>query len=245
MIRTAALLWTAGLTLGFATAACTPFEDAGECDANRPCSGRGMTCDVAAKECVEADVDVDQTAAPDDDGNFGPLVLPFFRGKVCVGKSAKPGEAIPVTLSPCIHPCVTATAFKQKHLFSCVGSSCEGLNLMWLEDAVGSACPADAFGRFDAGLCTYDFEIKAQQGAVIINDKPLTGTMTTEIPVLSNEDMARIAAGAGNSEIWETVKSYPEDKSRVFTVPINDSVDGAPADCIADPSLCDCREIGF
>lgn len=245
MIRFAALLSIAGLTLGFATAACTPFESAGECDANRPCSGRGMTCDLASKECVDADVEVDQTAEPDADGNFGPLVLPFFRGKVCVGKSAKPGETIPVSISPCLHPCISAASFKQKHLFSCVGSTCEGLNLMWLEDAVGSACPADVFGRFDPGLCTYDFEIKAQQGAVVLDGKPLTGTITTEIPVLSNEDMERIAAGAGNSEIWALVKAYPEDTSRVFTIPLNDTVDSAPADCIADPSLCDCRDIGL
>ncbi|MEZ4450703.1 MAG: hypothetical protein R3B09_14575 [Nannocystaceae bacterium] len=245
MIRFAALLCTAGMTLGFATAACTPFEDPGECDANRPCTERGMTCDTLNKTCVEADIDVDQTAPPDDDGNFGPTILPFFRGKVCVAKSAKPGDKIPVYLSPCIHSCITASSFKQKHLYSCVGSSCDGLNLMWLEDATGAACPSDVFGRFDQSFCTYNFEITAQQGPVVIDGKALIGTMTTEIPVLSNEDMTRIAAGAGNSEIWSTVKSYPQDQDRVFTIPMNDSADAAPADCTTDPSVCDCRDIGF
>ncbi len=87
MTRTAAtLLMGAGFMLAFAPSACTPNEDAGECDSSRPCSERGEVCDTLEKVCIEADVDVDATAESPATGNFGPLALPFFRGKVCIAE---------------------------------------------------------------------------------------------------------------------------------------------------------------
>ena len=248
-LRLPSFVCAAGAALALA-AACTPPGDAGECDTNRPCTARGEVCDTSAKICVEAEVDLDQTAEPDADGAFGPLALPFFRGEVCVAKAAQPGQFIPVSISPCVHPCVTATKFVKYNMFTCTGSSCEGANLVWLADAVGAACPADVFGRFDAGLCTYPYTVEGGQGPIVLSGKALVGQIAIEAPFLSNEDMATIAgkvdAKAPSSEIWPILKAYPESAERVFTVTLNDANDPAPASCTgADKALCECRLIGL
>lgn len=245
MTRTAAtLLLGAGFMLAFAPSACTPNEDAGECDSNRPCSSRGEVCDTLEKVCIEADVDVDATADPPATGNFGPLALPFFRGKVCIASKAKPGDVIPVSISPCIHPCITNLGFHKKNTWRCVGTSCEGLNFGWI-DAQGTSCPADVFGRFDASMCTYDLTIDASQGAFSPSGMPVGGIVTTEVPFISNEDSARVDAGASNDELWAMVNAYPADDERIFEINLSDSNPSAPANCVDDPSLCDCFDIGF
>ena len=79
-----------GLTLGLMLGACAPNEDAGQCDQSRPCTERGEICDTVDKVCIAADFDVDETAPGPANGSFGPSVVPFFRGKVCVATKAKP-----------------------------------------------------------------------------------------------------------------------------------------------------------
>lgn len=241
----ASTLIGAGLSLGFALAACTPNEDAGQCDGNRPCTERGEICDTSEKICVEADFDVDETAPGPANGSFGPIALPFFRGQVCVATKAKPGEAIPVSISPCIHPCVSPGAFTQSNKWRCTGSSCEGLNLFYLQAATGAGCPAEVFGRFDAASCTYPLTVDAEQGPFTPGDTAVAGTVTTEIPFLSNEEIARVAAGVVDDDLWAMVKAYPAEESRVFSISLNDANASAPANCTDDPSLCDCRDVGF
>ena len=238
------MVGAAGMALVFATA-CTPPADAGECDANRPCQDRGEVCDTVAKECVLAELDVDQTDDPDPDGNFGPIALPFFRGEVCVAKAAQPGQAVPVSISPCVHPCITSSLYKQRNQFTCSGSLCEGINLMYIEDAVGTACPADVFGRFDQGQCAYPYTVGAKQGPIVINGSNLVGRINVEIPFLSNDDAAKIVGGASSEEIWAMVKAYPSATEWVFEVTINDANAPAPADCTTDKAACNCRQIGF
>jgi len=226
--------------------ACAPEANPGECSSTRPCTARGEVCDVAARECVDAEVNVDQTADADADGAFGPLALPFFRGEVCVATAVKPGEAIPMSLSPCVHPCVTAAAYKVKHMFSCAGSSCEGAMLMWIEDAAGSACPADVFARFNASQCTYPFTAGAKLGPVTLDSGPVQGSIAVEVPFLSNADAARIAAGSSTAENWGMIKAYPADEARSFTVTLNPSNPSAPEGCLdANKSACSCRSVGL
>ncbi|MCA9657077.1 MAG: hypothetical protein KC486_01920 [Myxococcales bacterium] len=244
MNRTAApLLFGAGLMLGFVPAACAPTGDAGECSSTRPCSERGEVCDTVAKLCVSADLDVDATDDPPATGSFSEL-MPFFRGKVCLPTKAKPGEKIPVTISPCVHPCVAASSFTQKHTWRCVGTSCEGLNLMWYQ-GTGADCPADVFGRFDASMCTYPLEIEAQQGPFTPSGNSVAGVVTTEFPFLTSDDIAQIDAGADSDEIWNIVNAYPADDERVIDINLSDANASAPDNCVDDPSACDCFNIGL
>ncbi|MEZ4382661.1 MAG: hypothetical protein R3A79_15090 [Nannocystaceae bacterium] len=239
----ATTLLGAGLMLGFVPAACAPNADAGECDANRSCSERGEVCDTVAKLCVTADLDVDATDDPPATGSFSELV-PFFRGKVCLATSAKPGEKIPVSISPCVHPCVTATSFTQKHTWRCTGTDCEGLNLMWYQ-ADGASCPADVFARFDASMCTYPLTVDAKQGAFNPSGNDVSGVVTTEFPFLTNEDVDRVASGLASEEIWDLVNAYPYDDGRVFEINLNGANASAPDNCIDDPSQCDCFDVGL
>ncbi|MCA9634598.1 MAG: hypothetical protein KC420_01000 [Myxococcales bacterium] len=234
-----------GLTLGLMLGACAPNEDAGQCDQSRPCTERGEICDTVDKVCIAADFDVDETAPGPANGSFGPSVVPFFRGKVCVATKAKPGERIPVSISPCLHPCVSPGPFTQVNKWQCSGSLCEGLNLMYLSAATGVGCPAEVFGRFDAGSCAYPLTIDAGQGPFNPAGIFFNGTATTEIPFLSNEEMARVANNASNDEIWSMVKAYPQEDSRVFSISLSDANPSAPANCTDDPSLCECRDVGF
>ncbi|MBK8261773.1 MAG: hypothetical protein IPK80_10585 [Nannocystis sp.] len=232
------------LTLVFG--ACAPEVDQGECSSTRPCSARGEVCDVAARECVDAEVDVDQTAEADADGAFGPLALPFFRGEVCVATAVKPGEAIPMSLSPCVHPCVSSTAYKVKHMFSCVGSSCEGAMLMWIGDAAGAACPADVFARFDASQCVYPYTVGAALGPVTLDSGPVEGSIAVEVPFLSNADATRIAGGSSTADNWAMIKAYPAEEERSFRVTLSPASSSAPESCLdADKSKCECRMLGL
>jgi hypothetical protein len=230
----------AGLLLG---SACTPTEDAGECNSARPCTARGEVCDEDIKMCIAQDLDVDATAEQPGPASFSGVTLPFFRGKVCMATKIKPGDAVPVKLSPCIHPCVAGGGFTYKKQYSCVGSACEALVIQYYNSASGSGCPADAFGRFDRSQCVYE-DIKAGAGPFTIPSGAVTGSAAVEIPFLTNEDARAIMNNKDTAFVWETAKKYPQDAERVFQVSMNAANPGAPADC-SDESLCDCREIGF
>jgi len=193
--------------------------------------------------CVDSGLDVDATADPPATGNFGPLVVPFFRGKVCIATKAKPGEAIPLSITPCLHPCISNVNFKQKNIWRCEGITCEGLNMQYV-NASGVGCPADVFGRFDASMCTYDLTVKASQGPFNPNMEDIGGDVTTEVPFLSNAEMDDVANGASNDSIWSMVNAYPADDERIFTINLSDANPSAPADCTTDPSLCECFNIG-
>ena len=244
MTRTAAtLLIGAGFMLAFAPSACSPNEDPGECSSGRPCAERGEVCDTTVNACVDADLETDQTADAPATGSFGPTTLPFFRGKVCIATKAKPGDAIPLAITPCIHPCLTNNGFKQKNIWRCVGTSCEGLNMAWI-DASGVGCPSDVFGRFDPSMCTYDLTIKASQGPFNPGGTNIGGNVTTEVPFLSNAEIAQVDGGASNEAVWSMVNAYPADDERIFEINLSDANPSAPADCTTDPSLCDCFNIG-
>lgn len=245
MTRIAAtLIFGAGFMLAFVPAACAPVEDAGECASGRPCKERGKVCDTAEFLCIDANLEVDQTADPPPTGSFGPTELPFFRGKVCLATKAKPGDVIPISFTPCIHPCISNGGYHQKNIWRCVGATCEGLNLAWI-DASGAACPEDVFARFDASMCTYDLTFEGIQGPFDPGEVDVSGVVTIEVPFLSNSESTEVANGASNDELWSMVNAYPADDERVFDINLNDASPSAPAKCSDDPSACDCFDIGF
>lgn len=231
----------AGL-FGGVLAACAPAEDAGECNSARPCTARGEVCDDSIKQCVAQDLDVDATAETGP-ASFSDVTLPFFRGKVCMPTAVQPGDAVPVKVSPCVHPCVTGGGFTYKKQYTCAGSACESLVITYFNGASGNGCPADVFGRFDKGQCVYT-DIKAEAGPFILDAGPVTGNASVEIPFFTNEDARAIKGGASVADVWELAKQYPQDAERVWKVSVNPGNSPAPADC-SDESKCECREVGF
>lgn len=237
---------TASLCLGGSLTACLPEEDSGECNAAKACTNRGEVCNELTHQCEISGLDVDGTAdeAP---ASFSNVPVPFFRGKVCMATKIKPGETVPVSVSTCLHPCIAAGGYSFKKQYTCNGSSCESLVLVYFPKTSGTGCPADAFGKFDRSMCVYeDHDVSA--GPFNVNTGPVSGLATVEVPFLSNDDIATLLpledqAEARVAKTWELAHQYPADSDRVFNISINASNPAAPADCSG--SGCDCVEIGF
>lgn len=236
------------LLLGGALGACAPTESAGDCTSTKPCPNRGETCDVALQQCIAQDLDVDATSDEDAPANFSDVALPFFRGEVCMPIRVQPGDTIPVSINPCLHPCIDAGGFSYKKQFSCTGAVCKSAVIQMYVNAAANAggCPKDAFASFDRSQCAYPAEpIKANAGPFVVDGNPIRGNAEIEIPFLSNDDAAAIRDGAATAEIWNLINQYPASADRVFAVSMDGANPAAPADCVADKSLCECREIGF
>lgn len=247
MISNGLKVCAASLFLGGLLSACLPEEDSGECSSASACPQRGQVCNLQTHTCELADVDVDATADKAE-ASFSNVPVPFFRGKVCVGTKVKPGETVPVKVSTCLHPCLTAGGYAFKKQYTCTGSSCDSLVLVYYPKVSGAGCPVDAFGGFDRSQCVYD-ERAVSAGPYNITSGPVSGTAKVEVPFLRNDDIATLLplenqADARVAKAWELTKQYPIDSDRVFSVSINAGNPSAPKDC-ADESACECREIGF
>lgn len=169
--------------------------------------------------------------------------VPFFRGTVCMPTAVQPGDAIPVKVSMCYHPCLAANSYQFKTQYRCNGGSCESAVIVYARDAVGAACPADVFGKFAKAECQY-LDVNAKAGPFTISSTgAVIGTATVELPFLTNEDAAAIDGGATIDQIWDLIYKYPQDPGRVFNLTMNSGNPKAPADCSG--AGCTCKDIGF
>lgn len=237
---------SAGISLAFGVAvsmgACEPPSSASECSTTVPCE-RGEECNLVTLSCEPTEATNDQTAEHAG-GNFSERKLPFFRGKVCVATKVAAGDPIPVSIEPCIHPCVSATLFQFYSRYSCDGSTCRAAEIAWLDDAVGTDCPADVFGRFPKSECTYPFRIEGKQSPISPSGSNYTGLVPVEVPFLTNEDVERVAQmDMSTSEFFGLIDSYAPDSDRIFQVNIAGDNPTAPESC-AEPG-CTCRDVGF
>jgi hypothetical protein len=235
------------LLFGGALIACAPTESAGECTSTKPCEARGEACDVVLQECVVQDLDVDATSDVDAPANFSGVALPFFRGEVCMPNRVQPGDTIPVSINPCLHPCIDPGGFSFKKQFSCTGAFCKSAVIQMFVNAASGAggCTKDAFASFDRSQCVYpESPIKANAGPLAVDGNPIRGNAEVEIPFLTNDDAKAIRDGATTADIWNLINQYPASDERVFAISMDGANPAAPADC-SDESKCDCREIGF
>ena len=193
---------------------------------------------------MTADAPTDSTLDPAP-ATFADTLVPFFRGQVCVPHEVQSGAAIPVTLSPCLHPCLATTSFAFTHNYACIGSSCEAYATMWVVASSGAdGCPADAFGRFDPGMCVYDSPVNLGI-ATTLDSGPVSGSMELEVPFLSNEDIVAIAAD--NKVIADRAEQYPADPGRVpdgRPIQLLPGNPEPPAECDGAEN-CPCYEVGF
>ena len=246
--RTLSVAGRLGAVAGLALLpACAPSSEAG-CDNDASCPARGQVCDLETSTCVQDDIALDSTEA-DPAESFTNLAVPFFRGEVCVPHEVQSGATIPVSLSPCLHPCLTATSFEFKHFFSCVGSSCDAYATMWVvADSGPNGCPAEAFGRFDQSMCQFP-EVPVDLGiGTTIDSGPISGTMLLEIPFLSNDDIEQVAAANSDQALFESlVFQYPTDTNRVPAGRAIQLLPGNPepvAPCNGSEN-CTCYDIGY
>ena len=145
-----------GLATGLGLAACTPSDDQGQCVDDEDCPGRGLVCQTTLNECEPKEQDYSTTAEPMPSGTFTDKAIPFFRGRVCSAKDQQilAGAPVPVTVQPCIHPCIEPGAHVFQHEWECQASVCQARTVFWVEGD-GTDCPAEAWGEFDEALCDY------------------------------------------------------------------------------------------
>ncbi|MEZ4449319.1 MAG: hypothetical protein R3B09_07555 [Nannocystaceae bacterium] len=195
-------------------------------------------------EPAPCDTAPDCTAMGDPDGELGPTDVPFFRGRVCVAKEAKPGQMVPVRLEACVHPCLKFNAFAFRHTYRCT-SGCESAAVLWYGGVTGTNCPSDVFAKFDPALCKTLNGIDILAGPVNLGDNPYEGALPVLIPMLTNDQVAEISGGADTAaEIWARVDVNQQSPDRTFEVNLSASAADAPASC-KDSDLCQCHDVGF
>ena len=229
---------------------CFPPGESCQCEVDQDCTGRGQVCDTVDSICVDRTFDPTTTQSQPEP-SFSGKPIPFFRGKVCTVTEVASGEKIPVNVSPCLHPCMSASSYSFKHFFECVGSSCSAWIVAWI-DADGQNCPAEAFGQFPASQCVYDPNVVMNVAIdTVVESGPIVGNMTVEMPFLTTADMAALAAMAMGDFSIEAAKQrifqYPQDPDRLVPpgglIRITDGGPMPPSTC-AD-GACPCYDVGF
>jgi hypothetical protein len=235
-----AIVWVGG---------CAPVADHGGCSEDADCDDeRGQVCDVEASECIDKVVDTTTTgtATPTLTG----VPMAFHRGTVCYADAVQAGSPIPVSFTPCLNPCLEPMEHFHSNYYSCIGASCDAWAFVYfLVDGVG--CPPDAFGSFDRTMCDVTTTVHLDDGIATTigpeDDKqPVQGTMTLDVPFLTNEDVQAIHAAKGDIDLMNTkIAQYPMQDNRL--VGKVDMKAGNPA----PPAMCDgatncvCKDIGF
>lgn len=256
--------------------ACSPTSDSGQCASDAECPARGQVCDTAIAECVQAELDDATTAEGTPPTDFTAMPVPFFRGRLCTAETLRvvAGGKLPLVYQPCLHPCMSNAEVKFNHQWECLVGTCEATPAVWAV-ADGNECPAEAFGRFDPALCDYSqVGVSTQMGPIVLDQGGLETFIDFELPYLTNEDVAEIAAfealGPGNRAEASTeaclaecegdmkyepclmdcfnlarIVAYPRQDERVVRIGIAESYPVPPEDCAAEPDRCECVDVGF
>jgi hypothetical protein len=242
--RTGAVV--AALAAGLATGGCSPRAEQGGCDEDDPCLGRGQVCELETNDCVAVELDASAAESPAP-ASFTDKIIAFHRGQICLPLEVQSGGSMPVLLQPCLHPCVEVSSYEFKHAFACRGSRCEAQAFTWITaSSAPEGCPADAFGSFDAAQCQYDTQIEFELATETSNG-PISGTMLLEVPFMTNEDAATLAADPDDVETTEAlVQQYPQQQDRIPDGRAISILAGnpAPPETCRDGG-CPCYPIGF
>lgn len=218
--------------------------------AQLPTSG-GPTADTdndptADTTGAPATCDTPEACTGEGAGDVGPLTLPFFRGRVCVSEAVKPGDAVAVSISSCVHPCLDVNGFKFTTAFRGADGGVEMALAYYHKDVTGTACPPDVFGEFPPEACVFTTPKTLGVGPVSAKDGPFVGAGTFMVPFFTNDDVAAFAGGDDTQEaVWQRVASHTQASDRVFDVSFDDGNPAAPAACGEDVAGCSCRSIGL
>lgn len=262
----ATLMGLGGLLAGAALSACTPPGLGGGCLTNEDCPARGQACDMIQNICVNVEPDFDNFGGDNPPATFTDLALPFFRGRVHYpeGGNSKSGEAMPIVVEPCIHPCMTASGFSVNNQWFCSGGRCEALTLV-TTTVSGDNCPVEAFGEFDTSMCTFAAPQSEPPkfGPIIIDDVAADANIELEFPFLTLDDMTVInnadsqASSACQADcggdsgclkrctIEELAEGYPQQSSRVLDLQVRSDHPSPPESCLGGGPGCAVFEIGL
>lgn len=243
------LRWWHGCGLALLLVACS-FDGQSGCSEEALCP-RGETCMLETAVCEPTTIGTTTTEA-NPPASFQAVLAPFFRGEICSPTQVRAGDTITVALRSCLHPCLEARRIDSKHQWSCAGSQCDAIAVAWWTvDAGPDGCPDDVFSRFDSSLCAYTEATEVMIHPIFNGDTPVVGTLSLEIPFLTNADADEIAtetdAARQAALLEQRYRTYPIDPNRFLPTRIDmqPEAPAAPTSCIDHREACTCYEIGF
>ena len=206
----------------------------------------GERCEQATGLCVPPlpTPDATRDPAPPD---FTDEVIPFFRGQVCMVHEVQSGAEFSVYVNPCLHPCIGASEVEYRHAVECAADGCDAYIVMWVTGSSLDACPENAFGRFAAADCSYMTPVEVMVDASL-DGAPFIGGLRLELPYVSNEDAAMIAADPEDAILrQQIIGKHVRDDNRVPDMRDVDLQPGhpAPPPTCSLPDACPCYEVGF
>lgn len=179
-------------------------------------------------------------------GDLGPLAMPFFRGKVCVSDAIQPGDSVAMSVSACVHPCLSGLSWKYTTAIRSADATVTKGLAFYFEGVTGTNCPPDVFGEFPAEACVFHGPVKLKAGTITQNNEPYVGDWKLLLPFLSNDDAAAFAAGNdADDQVWTAVDSHMQASEREFVMSYDPGNAAVPAECGEGVSGCTCRTIGL
>ncbi|WAS90412.1 hypothetical protein [Nannocystis punicea] len=186
--------------------------------------------------------------APEDctgmgSGDLSTFVLPFFRGEVCYADKLRPGDGLPISWNPCVHPCIDPKKTGWRYLVRCDGGvGCEIAFLQYYREATGSDCPSDVFAKFPKAGCKYlgpHYGLsEGLKGFGYPDDKLL-------VPFITNADAAAANDLEPAAQVWTRIDGYMQPADRYIPLSVSADNPAPPTMCGPDVPGCTCKEIGF
>lgn len=259
-----------GAVLGAGASGCAFTGRGGGCNSDLDCR-RGETCDEFSSQCQLYTSDT-STTDPSPLPNFTGQAVPMLRGRVCVPSATQlaAGAKIPLTIEPCLHPCLTPTSFRFQNRWFCNGGDCDAQTFPWII-ADGVSCPVDVFGQFASTECVYPQKFDTSIGAFTIDGENINANVMWEVPFMTNDEAEALALYAGKSEDAQLGEAppacvdlcsgggsaclvgcyaaslthkYPVDGTRSKAFTVRAGAGQPPATCDGN-TACECYDFGF
>lgn len=186
--------------------------------------------------------------APDDctgmgEGDLSTFVLPFFRGEVCYADKLRPGDGLPISWNPCVHPCIDPKKTGWRYLVRCEGGvGCEIAFMQYYREATGSGCPSDVFAKFNQAGCKYigpHYGLSEGLKSFGYPDDKLL------VPFITNEDATAVNALEPAAEVWTRIDGHTQSADRYIPLSVSADNPAPPTQCGPGVPGCTCKEIGF
>lgn len=186
--------------------------------------------------------------APDDctgmgEGDLSTFVLPFFRGEVCYADKLRPGDGLPISWNPCVHPCIDPQKSGWRYLVRCSGGvGCEIAFLQYYREATGTDCPSDVFAKFNQTGCKYlgpHYGLSEGLKSFGYPDDKLL------VPFITNEDATAVNALEPAADVWTRIDGHTQSPDRYIPLSVSADNPAPPTQCGPGVPGCTCKEIGF
>jgi hypothetical protein len=199
--------------------------------------------DPTATTGAPAACDDPEDCTGEGSGDFAKFVLPFFRGEVCTADKLRPGDMLPISWNPCVHPCIDPQKYGWRYLVRCTGGvGCTIAFMQYYREATGSDCPSDVFAKFNPDGCKYIGPHKGLSEGLQSFGYPEDALL---VPFITNEDAAAVAALEPSADVWMRIDGHTQADDRTIPLSVSDQNPAPPTECGPGVPGCTCKQIGF